>query len=64
LFQIHPNETLGDTLARVRAVDHAILQRKADIARDGARELNERNLRHWLRVLRGADGDGADDVSI
>jgi glycosyltransferase involved in cell wall biosynthesis len=64
LFQIHPNETLADTLARVRALDHAILQRKADIARDGARELNARNLRHWLRVVRDEDAGGADDVSV
>jgi len=64
LFQIHGNETLGDTLARVRALDHAILERKAGIAREGARELNERNLRHWLRVLRDTDAGGADVVSI
>ncbi len=64
LFQIHGNETLGDTLARVRALDHAILERKAGIARDGARELNDRNLRHWLRVLRDTEAGGADDVSI
>jgi glycosyltransferase involved in cell wall biosynthesis len=64
LFQIHANETLGDTLARVRALDHAILERKAEIARDAARELNDRNLRHWLRVLRDADATGADGVSV
>jgi glycosyltransferase involved in cell wall biosynthesis len=64
LFQIHPNEDLGQTLARVRELDHALLQRKADIARDGAREINARNLRHWLRVLRDQDAGDADDVSI
>jgi glycosyltransferase involved in cell wall biosynthesis len=64
LFQIHANETLGQTLARVGALDHAILERKAEIAREGARELNDRNLRHWLRVLRDADPGGADDVSV
>jgi glycosyltransferase involved in cell wall biosynthesis len=64
LFQIRANETLGETLARVRALDHAILQRKADIARDGARELNDRNLRHWLRVLRDQETAGADDVPV
>ncbi|WP_295886671.1 glycosyltransferase [uncultured Thiohalocapsa sp.] len=64
LFQIHANETLGDTLARVRALDHAILERKADIAREAARELNDRNLRHWLHVLRDPDPAGTDDVSV
>lgn len=64
LFQIHGNETLAQTLARVGALDRAILERKAEIAREGARELNERNLRHWLRVLRDADTAGADDVSV
>lgn len=64
LFQIHPNETLADALARVRALDHALLQRKADIAREGARELNARNLRHWLRVVRDEEAGGADDVSV
>jgi hypothetical protein len=64
LFQIHANEDLGQTLARVQALDHALLQRKADIAREGAREINDRNLRHWLRVLRDEDAGGADDVSI
>jgi glycosyltransferase involved in cell wall biosynthesis len=64
LFQIHANETLGETLARVGALDHAILERKAEIAREGARELNDRNLRHWLRVLRDTNPGGADDVSV
>lgn len=64
LFQIHANETLGETLARVRALDHAILERKADIAREAARELNDRNLRHWLHVLRDPDPAGTDDVSV
>jgi hypothetical protein len=45
-------------------LDHAILQRKADIARDGARELNDRNLWHWLRVLRDQETAGADDVPV
>ncbi len=64
LFQIHTNETLSETLARIQALDHAILERKAGIAREGALELNERNLRHWLRVLRDEDAGGADDVSV
>jgi glycosyltransferase involved in cell wall biosynthesis len=60
LFQIQPNESLATTLGRVQALDHALLQRKADIAREGAREINDRNLNHWLRVLRD-DGQGSDD---
>jgi glycosyltransferase involved in cell wall biosynthesis len=64
LFQIHGNESLAQTLARVRALDHAILERKADIARESARELNDRNLHHWLRVLRDPNTAGADDVQV
>ena len=64
LFQIRPDETLADTLARLRAVDHAMLERKAGIARAAARELNDRNLRHWLRVVRDENAAGSDDVCI
>jgi glycosyltransferase involved in cell wall biosynthesis len=64
LFQIQPNETLAQTLDRVRSLDHALLQRKADIAREGARELNDRNLHHWLRVLRDDEPTDAENLSI
>jgi hypothetical protein len=64
LFQIQSNETLAQTLDRVRSLDHALLQRKADIAREGARELNDRNLRHWLRVLRDDEQSDAENLSV
>lgn len=64
LFQVQSNETLAQTLNRVRSLDHALLQRKADIAREGARELNDRNLRHWLRVLRDDEQSDAENLSV
>jgi len=62
LFQMHDNETLSNTLRRMRKLDPAILERKVRIAREAARELNNRNLRHWLRVLADGDTRGLDDV--
>lgn len=62
LFQIRDNEPLADTLHRIRGLDHAILERKAEIARDAAREINNRNLQHWIAVLRG-DSDAVLDAS-
>jgi hypothetical protein len=62
LFQMQDNETLGNALARVRALDPAILERKAAIASESAREINTRSLRHWLRILADGDTRGLDDV--
>jgi len=61
LFQMHDNETLATALRRVRELDPAILERKAGIAREAAREINERNLRHWIGVLGRGDTRGLDD---
>ena len=62
LFQMHDNETLSNALLRVRELDPAILERKVGIARQAARELNDRNLRHWLHVLADGDTRGLDDL--
>ena len=59
---MHDNETLSNALLRLRKLDPAILERKAGIAREAARELNDRNLRHWLRVLADGDTRGLDDL--
>jgi glycosyltransferase involved in cell wall biosynthesis len=63
LFQMRDDETLSQTLRRVRELDHAILERKAGIARDAAREINDRNLRHWVGVLADGDTRGLNDLS-
>jgi len=62
LFQMRDDETLSQTLRRVRELDHAILERKAGIARNAAREINERNLRHWVSVLADGDTWGLNDL--
>jgi hypothetical protein len=54
------DEPLSAALGRLCALDHALLERKADIARDAARELNDRNLQHWLRVLLHGDQHGLE----
>ena len=63
LVQMHDGETLSNALRRVRKLDPAILERKVGIARDAARDLNDRNLRHWLRVLADGDTRGLDDLT-
>lgn len=52
LFPMREGETLADMLARIAGLDPAMRERKAQIARAAAREMNERNLAHWLEVLR------------
>jgi len=51
LFRMRDGETLADVLARIASLDRAIRERKAQIARAAACEMNERNLAHWLEVL-------------
>lgn len=63
LFQMREQENLSSALLRVRALDQAILERKAGIARDAAREINERNLHHWLGVLIQGDRRGLDELA-
>lgn len=53
IFPIRDDEHLTDTLARVRDLDPAMRERKAHIAREAAADLNQRNLEHWIAVLRG-----------
>ena len=53
LFQIHEGEQLFEALARLRELDPALRERKARIGREAAREINDRNLDHWLAVLSG-----------
>ncbi|MBK1701188.1 glycosyltransferase [Thiococcus pfennigii] len=51
LFRVRDGETLADVLMRIGGLDRALRERKAQIARTAAREMNERNLAHWLEVL-------------
>jgi len=60
LFQMRSNEPLSATLRRLCALDRALLERKAEIARSAARELNDRYLQHWLRVLRHGELRGLE----
>ncbi|MFB1510462.1 MAG: glycosyltransferase [Thiocapsa sp. C3-sup] len=61
IFRIHEGEHLADALARLRDLDPAIRERKARLGREGAREINHRNLEHWLAVL---SGDYTDSVDV
>jgi hypothetical protein len=60
LFQMRDDETLSSTLTRVCALDKGILERKALLGREAAREINDRNLRHWLSVLRDQNPQGLE----
>jgi glycosyltransferase involved in cell wall biosynthesis len=64
LFQMRSDEPLSAALGRLCALDQALLERKAEIARDAARELNERNLQHWLGVLRHGDLRGIEQHAL
>lgn len=61
LFQVRSDEPLSAALGRLCALDRALLERKADLARAAAADLNERNLQHWLRVLRRGELHGIDE---
>jgi glycosyltransferase involved in cell wall biosynthesis len=60
IFRIHEGEHLADALARLRDLDPAIRERKARLGREGARDINHRNLQHWLAVLSGDYADSVD----
>ncbi|MBK5939990.1 glycosyltransferase [Halochromatium roseum] len=60
LFQMRADETLASALMRVCALDQDILERKALLGREAAREINDRNLRHWISVLRDQDPQGLE----
>lgn len=51
LFQMREGEPLSASLARIHALDRGMLERKAELGRAAAREINDRNLQHWLSVL-------------
>jgi len=63
LFQMRDDESLSSALRRVRDLDHAILERKVEIARAAAREINGRNLRHWIGVLANGERRGLDELT-
>ncbi|NEV63509.1 glycosyltransferase [Thiorhodococcus minor] len=63
IFPIRDDEHLADALTRLRDLDPAMRERKAQIARDAAIELNQRNLDHWIAVLRGDFGRSIDVAS-
>ncbi len=52
LFRMRDDESLADILRRIAGLDQDIRERKAQIARAAAREMNDRNLARWLEVLR------------
>ncbi len=60
LFQMRDDESLSSALARVCALDQDALERKAALGREAAREINDRNLRHWLSVLRDHNPQGLE----
>ncbi|MFW5723424.1 MAG: glycosyl transferase family 1, partial [Halochromatium sp.] len=60
LFQMREDETLATVLERVCALDRSMLERKAVLGRAAAREINERNLLHWLSVLRDQEPQGLE----
>ncbi len=60
LFQMREEETLSVVLTRVCALDRGMLECKAVLGREAAREINERNLRHWLSVLCDQDPRGLE----
>jgi glycosyltransferase involved in cell wall biosynthesis len=53
IFPIQGGEPLFEALARLRDMDPAIRERKARLGRDGAQEINRRNLHHWVAILSG-----------
>ncbi|NEX21525.1 glycosyltransferase family 1 protein [Thiorhodococcus mannitoliphagus] len=63
IFPIRNDEHLADALTRLRDLDPAMRERKARIAREAAIELNQRNLDHWIAVLRGDFGRSIDATS-
>ncbi len=60
LFQMREDETLSSALTRVCAQGQDVLEHKAALGREAAREINDRNLRHWLSVLRDHDPQGLE----
>lgn len=58
LFKIPAEATFADSLKQLCAMDRASLEHKAALGREAAREINERNLRHWLSVLRDTHPQG------
>jgi glycosyltransferase involved in cell wall biosynthesis len=62
LFQIQPDEALADVLSRVCALEQDERERIAALGRAAARDINERNLRHWLSVLRDPQPRGIEQA--
>ncbi|MEA3638849.1 MAG: glycosyltransferase [Lamprobacter sp.] len=60
LFQMRDDETLSSTLTRVCALDQEMLEHQASLGREAARQINDRNLHHWLSVLRDQDPQGLE----
>lgn len=60
LFQIGAQEVLADVLTRIAHLEQPALEEKAAIARRAATDLNQRNLTHWLGILRDGCREGID----
>ncbi|MEY6431937.1 glycosyltransferase [Thioalkalicoccus limnaeus] len=58
LFSMRDEEDLTEALRRIDGLDPAIRDRKAQVAREAARDMNDRNLTHWLRVLNQGRSEG------
>jgi len=61
LFQIAPEEALTDVLQRIAGMAPDERNRKAEIARTAATDINTRNLNHWLEILRDGRLTGIDE---
>lgn len=62
LFQIGPDQALAEVLRDIDALDQAAREEKAAVARSAAIDINERNLQHWLSILRGDSLKGIDET--
>ncbi|MBK5968835.1 MULTISPECIES: glycosyltransferase [Thiorhodovibrio] len=60
LFRIETDEVLADTLRRIADLKPDARHSKAAIARAAARDINARNLSHWLDILRDGRLTGID----
>lgn len=60
LFPMREDEPLSSALQRVLALDRGLLERKAALAREAAKAINERSLNHWISVLRDHDPRGLE----
>lgn len=61
LFQMAEGEDLAAVLKRLGQMDRNLLDRTLSLGHEAAREINARNLEHWLSVLRDAHPRGIEE---